>query len=57
MNMRGRYYEMYEVQSKYYQDDLNSDSSEEVASFRDVPEVETDGKTPGEKSEKNEGRG
>lgn len=57
MNMRGRYYEMYEVQSKYYQDDLNSDSSEEVASFGGVTEVETDGKTSGEKSEKNEGRG
>ena len=57
MNMRGRYYEMYEVQSKYYQDDLNSDLSEESASFGDVLTVESSRKTSGENSQKDENRG
>ena len=57
MNMRGRYHEMYEVQSKYYQDDLNSDLSEEVASCVDVLKAESSRKTPGENSKKDENRG
>ena len=57
MNMRGRYHEMYEVQSKYYQDDLNLDSSEETASCGDVLKAESRGKTPGENSKKDENRG
>ena len=57
MNMHGRYYEMYEVQSKYYQDDLNSDSSEESASCGDVLKAESSRNTPGENSKKDENRG
>ena len=57
MNMRGRYYEMYEVQSKYYQDDLNLDLSEESVSCGDVLKAESSRKTPGENSKKDENRG
>ena len=57
MNMCGRYHEMYEVQSKYYQDDLNLDSSEETASCGDVLKAESSRKTPGENSKKDENRG
>ena len=57
MNMRGRYHEMYEVQSKYYQDDLNSDLSEETASCGGVLKAESSRKTPGENSKEDENRG
>lgn len=57
MNMRGRYHEMYEVQSKYYQDDLNLDLSEETASCGDALKAESSRKTPGENSKKDENRG